>query len=129
MGIGGIASLVTALAKSKLGRLVLIPVVILAGAFSWLSIADGTQNAQDRARLTGWWGWLSPAMEPQWQRLADPASPDYGSAYHSLKNIGSEWAKTDQQRAFKALAFVLVVSAVLAAVVAGGAALALGVVL
>lgn len=110
--------IINTLAKSKAGRLALIPVVIWCGAWSWFSYLDGTKNEQDAARVKGWWGWLAPVMEPEWQRLSDPNHPDYGSWFHSTKNIGSEWARSDVQRSYKALSF-FIVAALALAVLAG----------
>jgi hypothetical protein len=110
-----IGRLINTLAKSYTGRLFLVPVVILCGAWSWFDYLDGTRNTQDRSRLRDAWGWRSDAMLPEWLRLSDPTHPDYGSAYHSLKNIGSEHARTDVQRAFKMYSFLLVCSILLGA--------------
>lgn len=104
--------MITFLSKHRLGRILLIPVVILCGALSWFSYVDGTDNTQDAGRLKSWWGWLDPKLDPQWARFEGTES-----RYHLLKNIGSEWAGLDRQRAFKALSFMMVAASILAAVV------------
>jgi hypothetical protein len=104
-------------AKSDWGAVLLIPFVIWCGFTSWGSYLNGTSNTQDANRVRRWWGWLSPAMGPEWNRLADPAHPDYGSWYHSTKNIGSEWARLDVQRAYKAMSFLLVTLVALALII------------
>jgi hypothetical protein len=105
--------IINALARHRWGRLLLIPIVIGCGAFSWFSYLDGTKNVQDAGRVKGWWGWLSPAMDEHWARLADPKSADYGSAYHSLKNCGAEWSRSDPQRSYKALSFIVAIALLL----------------
>lgn len=99
------------LSERTWGRVVLIPVVIAVGAFSWFSIIDGTKNAQDKSRTFSLWGWLDSRLDSQWDLFK---SND--SRYHLLKNMGSEWAKLDGQRAYKAFSFLLVLSIVLGVV-------------
>lgn len=107
--------MITTLAKSRTGRILLIPIVILCGAYSWWSYVDGTQNTQDAGRLKSWWGWLDPKLEPEWARFGTD------STYHLLKNIASEWCRTDAQRCVKCMSFFLVcaITAVIAAVAVG----------
>lgn len=80
---------------------------ILTLPFVWLACVAGGgywlffgfwfgRNAQDRARAADFFGLLAPGMAPHWQRL-------FGSwdIYENLKNVGSEWTRSDPQRAIK----------------------------
>jgi hypothetical protein len=102
------------LARRTWGQKALAIVVLGAGAFSWGDTLEGTKTEKDQGRMKYWWGWTSLEMQEHWERLADPKSEDYGSWYHSLKNIGSEWARLDPQRAYKALSFIVIVAMLLA---------------
>lgn len=108
------------LARRPWGQKLLFPVVVAACAYSWADTATGTKNEQDAGRLKFWWGWCSPAMAEHWKRLGDPSHPDYGSLYHSTKNVGSEYARTDVQRVFKAMSFAIVAALILSGLAAIG---------
>lgn len=81
--------------------------VLVAGAISfdgWLNLPrnpTSPQDQQDKARLANDWGWNDPAMEVHWQTYeADPSK-------HNLKNIGSEHARLDAQRAYKMYSYLI----------------------
>lgn len=93
------------LSKHTFGRILLLPLVILFGAYSWLTIINGTPNEQDAARPNHWWGWLDPRMDEHWLRVAAHEE----SAYETLKNVGSERFKlVGGQTAYKSGSFTLV---------------------
>jgi hypothetical protein len=81
-------------------EILLIPFVLLAaaaGGFYWLAYAFWFgANAQDRARAKHFFGWTDPAMDVHWNRL-------YSNwhVYENLKNLASEWTRSDPQRAVK----------------------------
>lgn len=92
------------LARSSFGRVVLALVVIVAGAWSWLADNLLAWHPSRSEMQRACWGWLSPAMTPHWQRVADGNE----SLFHVLKNVGTEWARLDSERVYKAGCFVLV---------------------
>jgi hypothetical protein len=111
--------MISILAKSNVGRVLLIPVLFAAGFWSWLTyLVKGAPDAYRKAQLADWWGYLGSDMGAHWSRLADPSSSEYGSAFHSLKNIGTEWARLSAERTYKSGCFILV-CAVVAAFVCG----------
>ncbi len=89
----------------------LFSLAILSAAISFLSWLvrwpfPRLIDSRDRERLTRWAGVAEPEMQPHWdryyQRWWDP---------HLLNNLGSECARLDPQRAFKFLAFYVVIYA------------------
>lgn len=100
--------MISFLARSTAGRIAIIPALVCAGAWSWLTYLMGTSDPFRKSQLADSWGYLGAGMAPHWARLADRADPEYLSAFHSLKNIGSEWARLDPQRAYKAGCFLLI---------------------
>lgn len=67
-----------------------------------------SQDFQNKRRLLSWWGWVSEPMLEHWDRyFADPS-------YHNRKNIGSEHARLDAQRAYKMYSYLIVEVAIYA---------------
>jgi hypothetical protein len=96
-------------------KVLLFPVALLSGAVSfasWVVRAPFKRllDERDRERLANLVGIDGPAMADAWARVkARPWSP------HEWNNIGSEWTRSDPQRAFKALAFWILLDAALMA--------------
>lgn len=83
-------------------RFLLVPLILLLSALSFLRL-----ESYRRAHA---YGWLSPDMEPHWQRLF---ATKWGSIQHDAKNVLSEWCRQDPQRAGKLFSFALLVVAIL----------------
>ena len=110
------------LVRRTWGRILLAPVVIACGFWSWIGFFT-TKNLQDQRRFGNCWGWLDPRLEPQWALF----STSTDSAYELLKNMGSEWAKLDGQRAYKAMSFLMVIGTVVPWAIALAVMLALSI--
>lgn len=87
-------------------KLLLVPVVIVACAYSWLTYFFG-RPADKEVYWSDRWGWTSKAMDPAW---ADFRNREDSSLYHELKNLGAEWARAWPQTAAKAGSFLLVLN-------------------
>ena len=109
--------LVRGLARSWPGRLALLPVVALAGAFSWATYFVNGVPDDKKSYWANCWGWLSPEMEPHWIVLADKHTPGRKSTFHEIKNIGSEYCRAFAQTAYKAGSLLLWLSLGLAALI------------
>jgi ABC-type phosphate/phosphonate transport system permease subunit len=97
------------LAKRDWGRILLAPVVVAAGGWSWLTYVFGSVPDDKKVYWSGNWGWLSIPMVTPWHELANAES-----VFHELKNIGAEWARAWPQTAFKVLSmFILVLTGML----------------
>lgn len=91
----------------KAKKFAYIPIVVLLGAYSWFfsvllkraakESADNVQMEQDS------WGWTGTSMQPHWDRLF--LNPNKERWVELVKNIGSEWARLDAERAYKVSAF------------------------
>lgn len=86
-------------------KLLLIPVVILACAWSWLTYFAG-RPADKETYWRDHWGWTGSAMDHAW---ADWKVRDKG-IFHELKNLGAEWARAWPQTAAKAGSLLIVVN-------------------
>lgn len=100
---------------TRVTRLALIPVIILAGALSWWQeLLRG--GAGVLSLLDDCWGVFRTSMEVHWRRVFIPNAGD-GSLYHRLKNVGAEWADSSNgqpsQRPYKALCWLIQVSWIL----------------
>lgn len=84
-------------------KLLLAPVILGAAALSFPRLDD-----ERRAHC---YGWLSPEMEPHWQRLFEWK---WGDIQHDAKNVLAEWTRLDPQRAAKAFSFIIVLLAIVA---------------
>lgn len=82
-------------------RLLLLPLLLICAACSF--------PALDAYRRAHCYGWLSPTMDPHWQRLFEWKR---GDIYHDAKNVMSEWVRLDPQRAGKLFSFLLCIFAV-----------------
>lgn len=85
-------------------RFLITPLVLFASA-----IATIKQWREERWRHCA--GWLSPEMEPHWQRLFEWK---WGDIQHDAKNVLAEWCALDPQRAAKAFSFIIVLLAIVA---------------
>lgn len=91
-----------------MNKLLLIPRVIWDGARSfrsWLKLPKNPSDpaeAQDAARLKNNLGWTGPEMEEHWASYIDHKD------FHHRKNLGSEWVRSDAQRAYKFGSFIIV---------------------
>ena len=83
-------------------RFILAPLVLLLAALSFLRL-----ESYRRAHA---YGWLSPEMEPHWQRFFAERTQ------HAAKNVLTEWVRLDPQRAGKLFSFLLIVVAILGVV-------------
>jgi hypothetical protein len=102
------------LAKRGWGRILLAPIVVAAGGWSWLTYVFGALPDDKKVYWADAWGWNSEPMEYHWSYLHTPSLIDGGSTYHELKNIGAEWARAWPQTAFKVLSmFILVLTGML----------------
>ena len=81
-------------------RLLAAPVILVLAALSFPRL-----EAYRRAHC---YGWLSPAMDEHWRRLANWR--DEGDFDHVAKNVLSEWVRLDAQRAGKLFAFLLCIA-------------------
>lgn len=79
-------------------KLLLIPAVILACAYSWLTYFAG-RPADKEVYWRDHWGWTSSAMDQAWN---DFKNRQGSTLYHELKNLGAEWARAWPQTAAKA---------------------------
>lgn len=81
-----------------------IPRVVWLGARSWLGYF-GTRPPEKEGMWADRWGWTGPGMAEHWDRyFAAPRDVE------AVKNLGSEWARLDAQRAYKVAALLLCVS-------------------
>lgn len=94
-------------------RILLLPLVYLACAFSWASYVAG-RPADKEVYWRDAWGWLSPEMEPHWRLLFDRGDPARGSTFHELKNIGAEYCRAWPQTAAKSFALLSLAASALA---------------
>ncbi len=90
-----------------MGKLLLIPVVIAACAWSWLTYLVTGFPDDKKAYRANAWGWLSKAMDPAW---ADFANREDSTLFHELKNLGAEWARAWPQTAAKAGSLFIVLN-------------------
>lgn len=71
-----------------------------AGGLYWLGYGFWFGgDAQDRARAQHFFGWTDPARAGDYATLY--ATQGIGARYEALKNLASEWARSDPQRAVK----------------------------
>lgn len=88
-------------------KLLLIPVVIGACAWSWFTYIFDRPADKD----VYWkycWGWLSPPMQSAWDDWRERTS-----TFHELKNLGAEWCRAWPQTAAKAGSFLFVLNGLL----------------
>lgn len=86
-------------------KLLLIPAVVVACAWSWATYFFG-RPADKEVYWRDHWGWTSTAMDQAW---ADWKVRDKG-IFHELKNLGAEWARAWPQTAAKAGSLFIVVN-------------------
>ncbi len=96
-----------------IARPFLVAACVIASAASfaqWLyKNAVGKLRAELDDRFDHWLGWFAPAMDAHWVQAADAArARDLGALYHALKNVSTEWTRSDAQRSSKVLMFVAV---------------------
>lgn len=84
-------------------KMLWIPLALLAaacGGLYWLVYGFWFGgDAQDRARARYFFGWTDPARAGDYATLK--AAKGIGGHYEALKNLASEWARSDPQRAVK----------------------------
>ena len=87
-------------------KLLLIPVVIAACAYSWFTYFFG-RPADKEVYWRDHWGWTSAAMQHAWD---DFQNREDSSLFHELKNLGAEWARAWPQTAAKAGSLFIVLN-------------------
>jgi hypothetical protein len=90
------------LAKRGWGRILLAPIVVAAGGWSWLTYVFGALPLDKKQYWRDAWGWDGAAMGLAWSELISGES-----VFHELKNIGAEWARAWPQTAFKVLSMFI----------------------
>lgn len=105
------------LARRTWGRIVLVPAVFAACAFSWATYLKD-RPADKQVYWRNLWGWNSPEMQPHWDNLSGEHPDGRKSTFHELKNIGAEYCRFWPQTAAKAGSFLASILA-LAALIGG----------